>query len=258
MRLRVTHAWLEKPGLAPDEYEDAFCPGIRGEYRGRSLRCAVGDGATEGVMSGPWARILAESYCRSRAGTQDLARVLGRAYRRWAAHKILYLQAREAGGGVPWYVEEGLRTGAFSTLLGLTLTGPSEGANGEWHALAVGDSCLFQVRGDALLTSFPAEDAAAFGNRPLLIGSNPAYNTKVPGEARRARGQWRTGDCMLLATDALAAWFLFEHAEGRAPWQSLHELCTGTGGAFREWVRGLQALGRLRRDDVTLLRIEIV
>src|SRR6266513_307758 len=61
---------------------------------------------------------------------------------------------------LPWYAEEKMRSGAFSSLAGLTLHGPAaeetgDGAGGAWESFAVGDSCLFQVRADELIVAFP-------------------------------------------------------------------------------------------------------
>src|SRR5262249_8616938 len=57
----------------------------------------------------------------------------------------------------PWYVEAKVNAGAFAALAGLTLD-----ADGGWHALAVGDCCVFHVRDDALLRAFPIVSAAQF------------------------------------------------------------------------------------------------
>jgi hypothetical protein len=58
-------------------------------------------------------------------------------------------------------------------------------------------------------------------------------------------------------TDALAAWFLHEVENGRAPWNWLTGFgILGTMGAERAFanrIAELRGAGRLRDDDVTLL-----
>jgi hypothetical protein len=260
MRVHVSVFWLHKPGLRAEEYEDAFYPGTSTEYSGDRLRFAVADGATEGVGSALWARTLVEAYCRSTARNFNFARYLRRVYWRWSVHKERYLRDLNGKpGGVPWFVEEGLRVGAFSTLLGLTLWGGQDGVEHVWEALAVGDSCLAHVRLDELVQLFPIRQALDFGNSPLLIGSNPAYNEQLPKALKVTAGTCRTDDALYLMTDALAAWFLREYEAHRAPWEVLRDLDTDEQvKPFTDWIRELQFNGSMRKDDVTLIRLDLV
>ncbi len=50
--------------------------------------------------------------------------------------------------------------------MGLTL------ADNSWEAMAIGDSCLFQIRGDEVITSLPLASAGEFNNRPALMSTN--------------------------------------------------------------------------------------
>jgi hypothetical protein len=68
-------------------------------------------------------------------------------------------------------------------------------------------------------------------------------------------------------TDAVAAWFLRAVEQHEAPWEGirdldnkLDELTAARSGmrSFREWVDTARRQGRMRNDDVTLFRIEIV
>jgi len=55
---------VQKGGNAEGEYEDAFHPPGNGKVEGAALRFAIADGASEGMLSGAWARILVELHCR--------------------------------------------------------------------------------------------------------------------------------------------------------------------------------------------------
>jgi hypothetical protein len=109
---------------------------------------------------------------------------------------------------LPWYAEEKVRAGAYAALVGLELA-----PTGEWRALAIGDCCLLQWRGDALVAAFPAQEAAFFTSRPYLLSSNAAANGKVGEQLQRAGGQWLPGDHFALLSDALAQWALRELEE---------------------------------------------
>jgi glutathione S-transferase len=229
---------------------------------------AVADGATESVASGPWAGILARTYGASRARVvsyDHLARVAARRWQRWQARYIAQVQRQ---GGLPWFVEAGLQRGAFAALVGLTVTEGQRGdaadpagaedvnpVGGRWQALAVGDSCLFQVRGGELLLAFPLSQSATFDSRPALLCSHPAGNARLRERVATAAGTWCSGDRFYLMTDALAAWFLRQHEADSQPWQQIDAL--DDASAFAGWVDALRRSGALRNDDVTLLRLAV-
>lgn len=248
---------VQKGGNAEGEYEDAFYP-LGGRMEGAELRVAIADGASEGMLSGGWANILVGLHCRFEWTCSSIEQFLERAYRDWRSFKSEYLRDREQHNHpVQWYEEPGFQEGAFSTLLGLTLTGSSNNQAGEWTALAVGDSCLFQVRGSSLLKKFPVEQSSDFNSRPVLIASNPARNGQAIGAVRRVSGTFGSGDAFYLMTDALAQWSLKEDEEGRNPWALLRGLHTGDAPAFDVWIDGLRRTKELRNDDVTLIRIDL-
>jgi hypothetical protein len=158
---------------------------------------------------------------------------------------------------LPWYAEEKVRKGAFSTVLGLTLEDQDKnGGSGVWKALAVGDSCLVQIRNEMLLSSFPLSSAAEFTNSPFLLGSSPEANTGIDSEVRSMTGDWQSGDRFYLMTDAIAAWFFREVENNQAPWHALGDLDTDEL-PFRPWLDELRTTHQMRNDDVTLYRIEL-
>jgi hypothetical protein len=157
-----------------------------------------------------------------------------------------------SGWPLPWYGEMKRAEGAFATLLGLAFRRQPDLAEPDfWRAVAVGDSCLFQVRGSHIVVAFPLTRSVEFGSRPALIGSaEPAAGTPPP-PVYQARGSWLPGDEFWLLTDALAHWFLRQHELGRRPWERLRPLADQ--GAFAALVDELRDQGELRNDDVTLL-----
>ena len=118
-------------------------------------------------------------------------------------------------------------------------------------ALAVGDSNLFQIRDNALLKAFPFVEAEQFNSRPLLLSSNPSFNSKVWADVKYAEGDCKPNDIVILATDALAKWFLTEHEASRQPWRTLYSL---KGDAdFENFVAKLRRDSLIRNDDTTLV-----
>lgn len=242
--------WAQKAGNTDEEYEDAFWPKGRviGERR-TQFSVAVADGATESSFSGVWARQLVHAYCRGILSSSDLQASLTKKQRAWAR-----FVGRKP---LPWYAEEKVRKGAFSTVLGLSLEDQDKnGASGVWKALAVGDSCLVQIRNEMLLSSFPLSSAAEFTNSPFLLGSHPEANIGIGSEVKIVAGDWQSGDKFYLMTDAIASWFFREVEKSQAPWLVLRDLETDEL-PFQPWIDELRSTHQMRNDDVTLYRIDI-
>lgn len=241
-----------RQGYNEREYEDAWDRFPRTRESGPLLRVALADGATTSSFAREWAQALTRAFVQrnflTEAGLGKAVQVMARAW--WLA-----VFSRP----LPWYAEEKARRGAFASLLGVQIEASrGDEASGHWQALAVGDSCLFLVRGAAddhaaIQTAFPLQKAEEFGDSPALLSSLLARNSQVP--VRALAGQWQAGDLFVLATDALAAWFLAEIQQGQQPWQTLAALPDQP--AFDAWLRDLRASGRIRNDDTTCILIRV-
>ena len=255
MRFVVSSFWLPRHGSPVEHYEDAFCPRRTGARSAPRLRVAVADGASESMLSGLWAELLVRSWCRSRR--RDMGEVVEFAMGAWHEALRTYLESRQAASRpIEWFEEPGLDRGAHATVLGVELRRSPEGG-AAWRAESLGDSCLFQVRGDDLVAAFPLEDAAAFCNTPKLVPSQARQLDRVVASLERAEGHCRDGDVLFLATDAIAAWFLAAAAGGDAPWRDLAALTPGDLDAFAAWAGRQRDGGLLRNDDVTVVRVEV-
>lgn len=199
------------------------------------VRAAVADGATESAFAGLWARTLVEELLAQPAATEEAyaaAVEAGRAS--WAAAVADRLDDR------PWYVRAKAEEGAYATALGVALH-----EDGTWAAVAAGDCCLFHLRDERPVATWPYDAPDAFTNRPSLVPSRPGRPVPAP---RTTSGRWQSGDALLLATDAVAAWLL-----RRGPTRGL-EVPPST---FGEVVEHARAKGVLRNDDATLLVLTI-
>ncbi len=221
--------WLAKQGHRDDEYEDA----VAGDAA--AGRFAIADGASESAFAATWARLLVEAFV-ARPGP----------WSEWlAGARSAWQQRCTAGAALPWYLEEKLAQGAAATLLGVSFSGPDR-----WRAAAVGDSCLFHVRGGRLERSFPLRHSTQFGNEPDLLLSRT-----IPGSVRCKRwntnGTWRPGDVLLLATDALAQSLLREAEAGHGAWTAC--MSVDSQEQFAAAIEGRRRRGLIRNDDATLL-----
>ena len=252
--------WVPKLGNSAEEYEDAAAFSLE------QGRFAIADGATESSFSDLWARSLVRQYTTSPPLIPPNSAPL---------HDWLVPLQTEWHGSInwerlPWFAEEKARNGAFAAFLGLYFLGADKAppppfsfwgwvfrrrprvGGVRWHALAVGDSCLFQVRGDKLLSAFPISESGAFNDRPLLISSNPSRNHPVWKAVQFAEGECQPGDMFILGTDALSKWFLQEREAGNRPWETL--VTVQTQASFATFVDALRQQHTIRNDDTTLLQ----
>lgn len=231
---------LPRQGYGLEECQDALAGDAE---RGRF---AIADGAAESPYAALWAQLLVGDFVRQSERLPNWASWLPSLQERWSAQPT---EAAEAT--VPWYLEPGLVQGAFATFLGLVIE------DDNWFALAVGDSCLFQVRQGELIRAFPVTRAADFSNAPWLVGSRTSPSEVPHKNGLQQIGDCRPGDRLWLMTDALAQWFLMEAECGGKPWLALEALIHAAANeqAFAAWIEGLRSARQLRNDDVTLLAI---
>ncbi len=251
---------LPRQGYDLDECQDALAVDAE---RGRF---AIADGAAESPHAALWAQLLVEEFVRQNDPLPRWANWLPSLQDRWLSairspySAFLASRSSSEDGGqrsadVPWYLEPGLTQGAFATFLGLVFEDNS------WYALAVGDSCLFQVRRGELIRTFPILRAADFSNAPWLVGSRTSPIEVPHKNGLQQYGECQPGDRFWLMTDALAQWFLLQSEAGAKPWLSLEPLIyPGSSDdeaqhAFAAWIEGLRNERRLRNDDVTLVAI---
>jgi serine/threonine protein phosphatase PrpC len=244
---------VPKKGNVESEYEDAYFPELVCRRYLSEFHCAVADGASESAFAREWARLLVRGYYLQRMS-------VGQVQRCWV-RKVTQRP-------VPWYLEAKIRRGAHAALVGLSIRDaePSEPYGGSWQVSAVGDSCLFHVRNDELLTVAPICRSDEFDNHPHLISTDIATSFGLD-ESRLTvvSGEWQPNDTFYLLTDALAQWTLGEHEAGRPPWFLFRSLGQdgdhGSSGAgqrrFENLVATLRENGGLHNDDTTLLRVEV-
>lgn len=242
-----------KAGNTSSEYEDAYWPHHDSDWNVELFRYAVADGATQTSFSGKWAKLLVRAYCKGLLASNKFYKSIKDLQQQWLDE----VSSKQ----LPWFAQEKVRQGAFSTICGLTVSQRTSIQNGfgHWQAFAIGDSCLFHIRGHELLKAFPLETSDQFNSSPALLSSNHLSNKNLT--VLTATGNWQSGDLFLLMTDALACWFLRRNEERANPIEQLTNVeCQQSFEDFlNEQRMVLDQDGRkyLRNDDITLLRIYI-
>jgi hypothetical protein len=250
---------VPREGTTLDDCQDA------GAYDLDRRRFAVADGATESWNARLWAQLLTDSYVQHPDPVPSWGAWLPELRQRWteATDAALFDSRSAASHGatgpaeLDWFLEDRYALGAYATFLGVTLMpfpDPDEGGF-SWVALALGDTCLFQVRHDQLVLAFPIGRSADFNSVPWLVGSRGGDEIPLARSMNLA-GRLLPGDRLFLMTDALSCWFLGCCERGEKPWQRL--LTILNAGGFASWVGGLRSGHQLRNDDTTVLAIRVL
>ncbi len=240
---------IGKLGNSDTENEDAF-NFIEAQFEKPEKllqRLAIADGATMSSFAGKWAQLLVEAYIKEPFNSpEDLQHVI----KSLSFQLSEYVESKKP---MPWYAEEKARQGAFSTFLGLEFLESKENSDtyGKWQVIGIGDSCLFCIRDNNLLLTFPIKFSTDFNNRPNLVSSNLSCNQNLLETTFLESGNWKTGDIFILATDALAAFLLAENEKESFKWETLTNKKNDT--EFKEWVENKRNSEEIKDDDVTYL-----
>lgn len=249
-----------KDGYAPGDWEDGGGGGAFGRGPGADPACArfaVADGATETYDSGRWASQLIDSFVSPGpddgiGGSPDLELD---AWGDW----FKTMQDRWSTGlrHTSDVIEQmKIDQGTLATFAGGQLTG-LDGTTPAWQAVAIGDSVLFHVRDDQLVTWFPRLSSRDFDSAPDGISTLPGQRSRMADRLKFCGGALAPGDIIYGATDALAKWIITGLERGdRTLWPMLGALPHPT--VFTQLVDAERRTKALKDDDVTLMRIRLL
>jgi hypothetical protein len=251
--LRVSVFVAPKNGSSSAECEDTV-----GIMRDR-MRFCVADGATEAFDSRHWARLLTKSWSLSPRAVMSQPQ-----FEDWLPAVGDRFHARWDGKKLPWYSEEKSRAGAFAAFAGLVFEsdGESDGESGgrslRWTAAVLGDSCLFRVTRNGVLSStIPDVSGVGFHFRPTLLPSKRSLQPDALSRMLFGTGEVVEGDVFFLLTDAIAIWYARMLQDDQTLARRFDAMM---GDACQTEVGDLigreRARGTLHNDDIAVIRIE--
>jgi hypothetical protein len=131
---------------------------------------------------------------------------------------------------------------------------PNQAGERIWEALAVGDSCLFQIKANSdELIAFPLEKSEQFRTVTDCFHSLPEYKSYPP---TFMNDLYEEGDIFFLATDALAEWIIKDCKNDQPRWEKL--ISVASQEEFTNFINQLRDEKRIKNDDTTLLRLKVV
>ena len=237
--LRTQQVLLPKSGFEPSECEDSIGSDEQ------NCRFAVADGATEAFDARNWAQRLANNWVRSNAALAP------EAFHEWVASEGSELHSSWQQLTLSWYAEEKARKGSFAAFVGVELDLRTDAP--AWKAVALGDACLLQCRNGELIKSLPLSNSASFNSAPILVASDPAIYKSNEQSLVIESGSCENNDVLFLLSDAAAAWYLerFEQNDFSDVFQN-HD-----SRALVEFFENERDAGRIRNDDIAVMRLEI-
>lgn len=249
MRFQAQTFWLAKDADEPDQNQDAF------ELDAERGIAAIADGVSSAIFSGPWARILTHAVVEDPPPLEE-----GEAFQVWLARQRDCWSSQIDASRLTWYQRPKMVDGAMTTLLWIELTPIEIGEDGlaknyRLRSFAIGDSCLFHVRGGETQRMFPLEQSEEFGLNPAVIGSVDRKRDHLL-EFKAWETTCLPDDLLVLCTDAIALWAC-QQAEAGQPvaWENYWNQ---SDEAWREEIFAHREASDMRFDDSTLVLLRII
>ncbi len=239
--------WLAKDPRQADDYQDAYAVD---PARGLA---AIADGVSASLFAVRWADVLVRAAVDEPPDVTDPA-----AWEAWLERGREQWSRPIVADTLAWHQRLKLADGAFSTLLWLRLSADGATEAGDRHfrlaAQAIGDSCLLHVRQDRLCRAFPLARSGDFGPSPAALASSQRRQEPAPA-LQSLELDCRSGDLVILATDAVAAWLLARsEADDLPDWQACWRM---SETAWRKWMVQLREEQQMRYDDATMVLLRV-
>jgi len=242
--------WQPKDDGFWKEYEDAYA------VNSQRAVAAIADGVSSAMFSGKWARLLVEAIVN---GPPDPAK--REEFVQWLEPLRAEWERQIDRPNLPFFQKMKLQDcgGGYSTVLWLETLPPENGEHApaawRYRGVALGDCCLFHVRGGQIMATFPMQKSADFDLDPASLGSvrHRQDRTLV---FQTFEAEYLPDDVLALATDALAAWIFRQVEAGKAvPWD---EWAGMSDEEFATWLREVRKALAIRFDDTTLILLKAV
>ena len=234
----------------PVDYEDAF------QVDGEKGLAAIADGVSSAIFSRQWADLLT---CGVIASPPDL--YTESAFSSWLATLRQEWIEKIDIHNLPWNQRQKLQQvgGAFSTLLWIELSpnpaeSPADQREFRLQCFGIGDCCLFHIRDNEMLRSFPLTTAAEFDADPISICSVD-FKKDHQLEFASLDDNCLEGDLLVLCTDAIGKWAMARIEAGDPPvWDSYWDM---PHDVWLEEIIGLRTEKVMRYDDTTLVLLRV-
>lgn len=240
--------WTAKRSNAAHEWEDGFA------LDEATQRFAIADGASTSTKAAEWAATLTSGFLVDRFAATD-----AHEFEQWIIRRCTEFAEVHASplddevSADNWLAHAAAAKHGFATFVGVEFI-PIDTRQSACRWVGVGDACIFHTRDGDLLAVGPTTDGSDFGLHPDLISSNLEHVGAATDAAFRHEVTVRSGDNVLLISDALAEWALTTSRGDETIWEMLGRL---DSSSFERLVEDLRDASTIVNDDVTLIRCEV-
>jgi len=237
----------------PEDIQDAF------SFSADRTVVAIADGTSTSLYPRQWADILVNKFCDD---PNNSIREINENWQKWLKplqdEWFKYFQYIQQDSSTEWIFKASQHKDVgSSTFVGLKLHYPDPESNiNYWECLAIGDSCLFQIKDQSkTITHFPITKPEDFSSVTDAFHSRPEYNHN--SQPRFMDDQsYEQGDIFLLATDALAEWIFKNLQNEETRWKELLNLSKEK--EFSDLIKKLRADQLIKNDDTTFIRLKVM
>lgn len=114
---------------------------------------------------------------------------------------------------------------------------------------AIGDTNIFQIRHNKIVNLFPIKKSEDFSYQTFAISS---FLKKQNVEFLYDEWIVKSGDIILMATDAFSKWFLDYYEKGQKPWKKIIK----NHSKLKFFIENLRCNNKLENDDTTFILVQ--
>jgi len=237
---------LQKQMEEADSNEDAFDISIKKDI------VAIADGLTTSPASGIWSKIIVKNFTERPFNDDNPTKEF---LIKWLEKAMVNFESTISSKVDDEFVVDMIKTkGAATTLLGCRIY-----PNLKSHDVkiwAIGDSNCFHIRKNNIISAFPISKLEGFSNKTYALNSivdRNNFNFKF------TIWKIKSGDKMILSTDAFSKWFLWASLNGQKPAKKIKKKLsknTERMNRFQNYVEKLRSKKKINDDDITLIYLE--
>ena len=236
--MEIINFTTQKNGESKKENQDSF------KIDEQNKIFAISDGVSRSSFSNIWSKKIVEEFVKNPFETKTIDKIF---LEKWLYPVKLNLDEEISKLDIaPMILDVAKENGSSTTLLGGVIK--KEKKKKKICLWAVGDTNIFQIRQNKINDLFPIKKLSGFTSKTFAITS---FLDKNNIDFLYTELSIRSGDILVLATDAFSQWFLDSYLKGQKPWKKMEK----NMGKMEEFIEKLRHDKKIENDDVTFIMI---
>ena len=207
--MEIINFTTQKNGESKKENQDSF------KIDEQNKIFAISDGVSRSSFSNIWSKKIVEEFVKNPFKTKTIDKIF---LEKWLYPVKLNLDEEISKLDIaPMILDVAKENGSSTTLLGGVIKKEKKKKICLW---AVGDTNIFQIRQNKIHDLFPIKKLSGFTSKTFAITS---FLDKNNIDFLYTEWSIRSGDILVLATDAFSQWFLDSYLKGQRPWKKMEK-----------------------------------